>query len=101
MAKAKVNKAQLIKDAMAANPEASPIEVAKSLKKHGITAAYVSNVKSIASPKKRKRGRPAGKKSTTSDRVSLGDLVKAKKLADELGGVDKAKSLLDAVAKLR
>ncbi len=102
MAKKKVNKAQLIKDAMAANPKASPIEIAKSLKKHGITADYVSNVKSTASPKKKKRGRPAAKKSTTtSDKISLGDLVKAKKLADELGGVDKAKSLLDAVAKLR
>jgi hypothetical protein len=102
MAKKKVNKAQLIKDAMAASPKASPAEIAKSLKKHGITAAYVSNVKSTASPKKKKkRGRPAAKKSTTSDKLSLGALVKAKKLADELGGVDKAKSLLDAVAKLR
>ena len=101
MAKRKVNKAKLIKDALAANPEASPVEIAKSLKKHGITANYVSNVKFSMRPK-RKRGRPAGKKSaTTSDKVSLGDLVKAKKLADELGGVDKAKSLLDAVAKLR
>ncbi len=103
MAKKKVNKAQLIKDAMAAKPDASPIEIAKTLKKYGITANYVSNVKSAGSPKKKKkRGRPSGKKSTTtSDKVSLGDLVKAKKLADELGGVDKAKSLLDAVAKLR
>jgi len=100
MAKKKVNKAQLIKDALAANPEASPVEIAKSLKKHGITAGYVSTVKSSTRPKK-KRGKPAGKKSATpSDKVSLGDLVKAKKLSDELGGVDKAKGLLDAVAKL-
>ena len=101
MAKKKVNKAQLIKDALAATPDASPAEIAKSLKKHGITAAYVSNIKSTAQPKK-KRGRPAGKKAgTSSDKVSLGQLVKAKKLADALGGVDKAKGLLDAVAKLR
>ena len=99
MAKRKVNKAQLIKDALAANPKATPIEIAKSLKKHGITANYVSNIKFT---KKKKRGRPPAKKSaTTSDKISLGALVKAKKLADELGGVDKAKSLLDAVAKLR
>ncbi len=100
MAKKTVNKAQLIKDALAADPKATPVEIAKSLKKHGITANYVSNVKSVGSPKKKKkRGRPAA--TTSSDKVSLGDLVRAKKLADGLGGVDKAKSLLDAVAKLR
>ena len=102
MAKKKVNKTQLIKDAMVANPEASPAEIANTLNEHGVTAAYVSNIKSATAPKKKKRGRPPGKKSTaTSDKISLGALVKAKKMADELGGVDKAKSLLAAVAKLR
>ncbi len=100
MAKKKVNKTQLIKDALAATPDASPAEIAKSLKKHGITATYVSNVRAKAQPKKKKRTTKK-KAATSSDKVSLGDLVKAKKLADELGGVDKAKSLLDAVAKLR
>ena len=36
-----------------------------------------------------------------SDKVSLGDLVKASRLAEELGGVDKAQEMLNALAKLK
>ena len=100
MAKNKVNKTQLIKDALAKNPKASPIEIAEGLKNHGISAPYVSTVKS--SLKAKKPTKTAKKKvAKKSDKVSLGDLVKASRLAEELGGVDKAQEMLNALAKLK
>jgi DNA-binding IscR family transcriptional regulator len=105
MAKKKVNKTQLIKDALAKNPKASPIEIAEGLKKHGISAQYVSTVKSSLKAKKptktAKKKVAKRKVAKKSDKVSLGDLVKASKLAEELGGVDKAQEMLNALAKLK
>ena len=107
MAKKKkgVNKTQLIKDALAKFPKLGPAEIAGGLKQHGISSQYVSTVKSSLKPKKKKKTAKKSTKKTTkktvSDKVSLGDLVKASKLAEELGGVDKAKELLNAVAKLK
>ena len=105
MAKQKVNKTQLIKDALAKNPKASPIEIAEGLKKHGISAQYVSTVKSslkAKKPTKTAKKKVAKKKvAKKSDKVSLGDLVKASRLAEELGGVDKAQEMLNALAKLK
>ena len=105
MAKTQVNKTQLIKDALAKNPKASPIEIAEGLKKHGISAQYVSTVKSslkAKKPTKTAKTKVAKKKvAKKSDKVSLGDLVKASKLAEELGGVDKAQEMLNALAKLK
>ena len=105
MAKTQVNKTQLIKDALAKNPKASPIEIAEGLKKHGISAQYVSTVKSSLKAKKptKTAKKKVAKKTVAkkSDKVSLGDLVKASKLAEELGGVDKAQEMLNALAKLK
>ncbi len=105
MAKNKVNKTQLIKDALAKNPKASPIEIAESLKNHGISAQYVSTVKSSLKAKKptKTAKKKVAKKTVAkkSDKVSLGDLVKASRLAEELGGVDKAQEMLNALAKLK
>jgi predicted negative regulator of RcsB-dependent stress response len=71
---------------------------------HGlkISAQYVSTIKSLSKKKKKKVGRPAG--TTTTASASNGDvisaLVQAKKLADAMGGVAKAKAALDTLAKL-
>ncbi len=105
MAKNKVNKTQLIKDALAKNPKASPIEIAEGLKNHGISSQYVSTVKSSLKAKKptKTAKKKVAKKTVAkkSDKVSLGDLVKASRLAEELGGVDKAQEMLNALAKLK
>jgi len=105
MAKNKVNKTQLIKDALAKNPKASPSEIAEGLKSHGISAQYVSTVKSSRKAKKptKTAKKKVAKKTVAkkSDKVSLGDLVKASRLAEELGGVDKAQEMLNALAKLK
>jgi hypothetical protein len=111
--KSAINKTKLIKDAMAANPEATPKEIADSLSKHGISAQYVSTVK--FNMNKKSDGRPvgkpgrrpatasigsAGKSTSSSSGIEYSDLVKAKSLADQMGGVQKAKAVLDALNEL-
>lgn len=103
--KRKVNKTQAIKDALDSSPSGSPSEIAAALTKSGIkvSAAYVSTVKSDM---KKKGGK--GKKSmrvsangrSSGDLVSLGNLMEARKFADRIGGVDEARQLIDALAKL-
>lgn len=122
MATAKPNKTQLVRDILKKDPNASPVAVAKKLEAHGVKANYVSKIKyelakvaAAGKPTtkkapakkpavaKKQAAKPVSKKkpaTTSSERVSLADLIKAKKLAAELGGVDKAKAMLDAVSKL-
>lgn len=103
MAKRTINKTALIKAELDKNPAAKPKAIAAALKKHGVTAAYVSAIKTSHGKKaggKKKPGRAAGSRAT-GEKVALNDLVRAKELADELGGVEKAQKLLDAVAQLR
>lgn len=102
--KSKVNKTQLIKEAMAKNPDATPIEIAESLKNSGITAQYVSTVKFNM---KNKGQKPGAKKSGTRRTIgkgeptyTLSELVKASELAEKLGGIEKATELLNAINKL-
>jgi len=94
------NKTQLIKDELAKDANASPTDVAKKLKSHGVTAQYVSTVKSKIKSSSAPKKSAANTAKKASDKVSLGDLIKAKNLADQLGGVEKAKELLNAIAKL-
>lgn len=102
MAKRTVNKTALIKAELDKNPAAKPKQIAATLKKHGVTAAYVSTIKTSLGKKtgKKKPGR-AARSRATGEKVALNDLVKAKEFADELGGVEQAHAMLDAVAKLR
>ena len=99
--KSQPNKTQLIKDALKANPKASPAELAKKLGKHGISAQYVSVVKSNM---KKKTGKKTGMRKGTGKKkeaaFTVSELVKASKLAEELGGVEKAKEVLSVLGKL-
>ena len=103
MAKKKsINKTSLIQGALAEHPHATNAEIMEKLKKYGITAQYVSTVKSKMGTKKpKKKATKKVAKKAVSDKVSLGALVKASRLAEELGGVDKAQELLNALAKLK
>ena len=71
MAKRKVNKTQLIKEAMSAMPEATAKEIAETLKKHDITATYVSNIKASMNAKPKKPGRPKGSASKSVGRPAI------------------------------
>jgi ribosomal protein S8 len=100
-------KTAAIKQALIANPTKSPKEIAELLKEQGFvtTANYVGGVKSGMRAKKKARKAAAAPAPDTApvvpkDAVSVGLLVKAKKLAQELGGVKEAKTALNALAQL-
>lgn len=99
------NKAKTIRDYAEANPGAGPKAISAALKEQAVDAspAYVSTILALARKAKRKGkkavGRPAGGGGGAGgDYLSV--LIKAKKLAEQLGGVDKAKAALDALVKL-
>ncbi len=97
-----VNKSKLIKDALAKSPNASPVEIADQLKSLGVTAQYVStvkfNMKKSGNGVSKKYAKRSGK--TSEPTFTLSELIKANKLAEDLGGVEKAQELLSAISKL-
>ena len=81
------NKAAKIREFLAEQPNASAAEVVKALasQRVRVSAAQVYNVKATA---EKPKANP------------YESLVQAKKLADAMGGVDKALAALDVLAKL-
>ena len=100
----KVNKSAEIRKYLSKKPKAGPKEITEALGQSGIvvTPGFVSTIKTAVNKKKggRKKKSARGGQATT-DRVSLSTLVQAKKLIDEIGGVEKAKDALNALARLR
>jgi hypothetical protein len=99
MAKAKRGaKSAAIREYLAENPKTRNIEVVAALKQKGIrvTAQMVSNLKGKVGGKSVKK-RTASKNSGSP---SIEDLIAAKKLADQLGGVEKARAAIAILAKL-
>ena len=103
---ARGTKTAAIKAALKANPKKGPKEIAELLNAEGwdVKAQTVSVVKSAM-----KKGRKKAKKAAPApvagpvvpkDAVSVGLLVKAKKLVQELGGVKEARTALNALAQL-
>ena len=99
------NKSKAIRNYLAAHKGAGPTEVAAALKKEGIdvTPAFVSNIKSkskvIRSKRKVKRGRPVGS-GAGGGSISMSALLEAKKLAEQVGGIDKAAEAVAALKRL-
>jgi hypothetical protein len=99
-------------------PEAGPTEIVNALKKKGvaISPAHVSNVKAAlrksaeangeaislgGNGSAARRGRRRGRKPAAQDAVSLGSLIEARAFAARVGGVEQARTLLAALAKLQ
>jgi hypothetical protein len=99
MAKAKRGvKSAAIRDYLAANPGARTVDVVAALKKQRIRVSS-----QMVSTLKGKVGRGHVKKRTTaknSSSPSIDDLIAAKKLADQLGGVEMARAAIAMLAKL-
>ena len=114
-----VNKSQAIREFLGANPDATNLQVASALNKEGlnVTANYVSTIKTNMKNKtKKKPGRKAakpkataakkaagpkkqaaaGKKQASTDKISLDELVQAKKFVAKLGGVEEAQQAIKA-----
>lgn len=111
--KSAVNKSQAIRDYMKANPKAKPRDVVSAMSAKGIkvSAQFVSTVKSTSkksggAPKR--RGRPAGstskagKKATSTGgaTVSVDALLKMKRVVEDFGSIEEAKSALQTLERL-
>ena len=99
-----MNKSEAIRNYLAAQPNATPNEIVAGLKQQGITVSpgLASNVKYTSGrPRKgpKRRGRPA--KTESNGALSVSDLVEAKKLADQLGGIEQARQALATLEELR
>jgi hypothetical protein len=108
------SKSSAIREYVDANPTASPSEVAKALNDKGVsvTPQFVSTIKSQYKKKKaggaRRPGRPPGRRGRRGGRppraassgITIEALIKAKALAEKLGGIDAAREALDALARL-
>ena len=100
-----VNKRQAIRDYAEANPTVGPTETAAALTEQGIpvSPAMVSTVKTQAKKKRKgkRRKKAAASAQPAGDKFALSSLIQAKKLAEQLGGVEKAQAALAALAKLQ
>jgi len=105
-AAAPVNKTQAVKDYLAANPGAGPKAVSDALNAQGIDVKpnYVSIIKFQSKKKRRGKAKaaagPSAAPAASSEGLSIELLVKAKKVAESLGGVEEARKAMDALAKL-
>lgn len=84
-----------------------PRDVIAELKAQGIvvSSAQVSTVAKSMGMRRRGERKPAmagiaARTSKASNAISIDDLIAAKRLADHLGGLDRAKVAIDALAKL-
>ena len=98
-------KSQAIRDYLMTNASAGVSDVVNALKALGISVSkqMVSTIRMRmgAAPKKRGRKKKSKGARKGGAMISLGILVQAKRLADQLGGVEKAKQAMDALAKLQ
>ncbi|MDA1015634.1 MAG: hypothetical protein O3A00_14420 [Planctomycetota bacterium] len=113
--KASVNKSAAIRDYLASHPGAKPKEIITALRKKGvdIKPGSVSMVLYGPSSKSAKSGGQRKKKaarrtvataasgSGNASQLSAGDILAAKKLADQLGGIAATRTALGALSDLR
>ena len=100
-------KTAAIKAALKSNPKKGPTEIAEVLKAEGwdVKAQQISVVKSAMKAKKRKQvaapaAAPEVAPAVPKDAVSVGLLVKAKKLAAQFSSIKEAKEALAALSQL-
>lgn len=97
--KPEMNKSQTIREYVVAHPDDGPTAVANALNKAHeweISPAYVSTIKN-------KMKAPASQAAVSASPAGGLDeqaLLQAKQLAKQAGGFDKAKAMLDLVARL-
>lgn len=103
-----VNQSQAIRGYLAEHPEATPKEIVAGLAQQGVKVSegLAGNVKytsrSGRGPGKarRGRGRPPGRRAGAGA-LTAQDLIEAKRLADQLGGLEQARKALEALEALR
>jgi hypothetical protein len=101
-----VNKAALIREALeklGIDAPAKAVQEYAAAQGATVAAAQISNIRTkIKEGGGKKRGRKAKAASSNGDAaVTAGDLIQARIMADKVGGVERAKVLLDLLNKLR
>jgi hypothetical protein len=104
------NKSVAIRDYKAAHSDAGPKAIAEALGKDGVkvTPAFVSTVLSndrrkAGKARRRRRGgvgRRGAPRGGLRGNRALANLIQAKKLAEQMGGIEPARRALNALAKL-
>jgi hypothetical protein len=98
------NKSVAIREYKAAHGDAGPKAIAEALGKDGlkVTPAFVSTVLSNDRRKagKGRRRRRGGRRGAPRGNQALASLIQAKKLAEQMGGIEPARRALNALAKL-
>jgi len=90
------SKSSKVRELIAAKPGITAREIIDTLKAQKVKIAPAQVYGLLSKASKPKRGRPANAKAI--DKYE--SLVQAKKLADAMGGVEKARAALDVLAKL-
>jgi hypothetical protein len=102
-----VNKAALIREALeklGIDAPAKAVQEYATAQGASVAAAQISNIRTkIKEGGSKKRGRKAKKAPSSNGdaAVTAGDLIQARIMADKVGGVERAKVLLDLLNKLR
>lgn len=102
MAKAKINKSQLIRDALRKHKKKSPLEISAVLKtEHNlqVSAQYISTIKSKMKVKSSAH-KLSSRVPIAASGADGGALFAAAELVVKAGGVAQARAALDAVAKV-
>jgi hypothetical protein len=111
MAKGAVNKSQMIRDALKANPRKSPSQIAEILKADGlsVTGQYVSTIKSNWKKSRRRNARREltmrgtarrTRRGRTSRPSSMGGIPAALEFIRSAGGLEQAKSILQTIEEI-
>jgi hypothetical protein len=93
-------KSAKIREALTAHPQASVKDIIAGLKaqKVKVVPAQVYAIRSTMGNSSAKSGPPKSKAKPRSNEFAA--LIQAKKMADAMGGVDKARAALDVLAQL-
>ena len=97
-----VNVSQLVRDYKSQHKRAKPKAIAEALGEQG-TKISPQHVSTIISNWRRKKGRKAKRSAAPSSNgagLDVAQLVKAKAMVEKLGGVEQAKKMVDALAKI-
>jgi hypothetical protein len=96
------SKSEAIRSYKRSHDNAGPTAIAEALSKDGtkVTPAFVSTVLSNDRRRSRRGRRPGVHRGRRSSGDPLESLVQAKRLADRMGGIDKARAALDALARI-
>ena len=108
MAKRKINKSQKVRDYLAEHPDAGPTAVANALKRYGVSVTLVSAIKSKGQTggRKRRTAKAARRRAVRGRRTRarptsrMEPVVAAAELIRVCGGVDEAKTALDAAGQV-